>query len=200
MSSTRPSVVAFRRAVLTIGLVCSGVAITASGCGGTIQHTPGFPQQHRAVADACSPTRPPGNLDAGSPDAGSIGGSNCKVDSDCTAGKNGRCMMSRVGLQCSYDQCSQDSDCTGGAVCYCDPGGNRCVAANCTTDSACNGLGCSPTFETSCGPFNGVQGYYCHTVNDTCLDDKDCKATGPGYCAFDPKVGHWACGYGICVG
>lgn len=202
MTSTSTSSFRFGRAVLVFALVSSGIAIAASSCGGTVQHTQGFPEKHREVAQGCPTTRPPGITDAGAPsDAGPPLGGNCKVDGDCTKGPNGRCMFvgHLGGPMCTYDACAQDSDCKGGEVCQCDGTGNRCLAANCTTDTSCGTYGCSPTFNTSCGPYSGIQGYYCHTAADSCVNDKDCEA-GAGYCAFDPKVGHWACSYGICVG
>jgi hypothetical protein len=192
----------FARAIVALATVGTGIVVVASGCGGTVQHTPvplGFPEQHRATADACPATRPPSIVDAGTPsDAGVFPGSDCQVDGDCTKGKNGRCMYTRVGPTCTYDACAQDSECPSGNVCRCETTGNRCVAGNCATDAQCNNLGCSPTFGTSCGPYSGVQGYYCHTVNDTCLNDSDCKEGGPGYCAYTGN--HWECSYGICAG
>ena len=54
-----------------------------------------------------------------------------------------------------------------------------------------------------CGGFYGTEGFYCRTCQDTCVEDADCppEQNGPpGYCAYDPTVGHWACGYGFCAG
>jgi hypothetical protein len=82
--------------------------------------------------------------------------------------------------------------------------GNTCISSNCHTDADCGaGFFCSPTVDASCGSFYGVQGFYCHTCQDTCVNDSDCAAgagSPAGYCAFDPSVGHWACGYGACAG
>lgn len=194
-----------RASMVVFGVAC-GVAIAASDCGGTVQHTQSFPTNHREVGAKCSPTRPPGITDAGAaadsgpPDAGGPQ-SECAVDSDCTKSKNGRCNRGRFfGNVCTYDACFDDVDCGNLAACFCDDvKGNHCLAANCLTDSACHGLGCSPSYGTGCGPFGGVQGFYCHTASDTCVDDKDCKG-GIGYCALDPKVGYWACSYSICAG
>jgi hypothetical protein len=201
----------FRRATRSAFILASvscGIAIAASHCGGTVQHTQAFPTNHREVGASCSPTRPPGITDAGTPadagpvDAGGFPQSQCAVDADCTKGKNGRCMSGGhlPGNVCTYDACTVDADCPSGSACFCDSTGNRCLASNCTTDATCNGLGCSPTYGTSCGPFSGYQGVYCHTSSDTCVNDKDCTAQGPGYCAFDPKVGSWACAYTMCAG
>ena len=80
---------------------------------------------------------------------------------------------------------------------------NTCVYSNCWTDADCRaGFFCSPTVALGCGS-SGVQGFYCHTGQDTCVDDSDCvgPAGSPGgYCAFDGSVGHWTCTYGACAG
>jgi len=113
----------------------------------------------------------------------------------------------------SLDQCLMDSDCADGGVCSCEGNtfgyghqsvANSCVDANCREDSDCGPGGvCSPTVSSSCGPFYGVVGYYCHTCADQCENDSDCESDGgpaPGYCAYNPAVGYWACGYGFCAG
>lgn len=107
----------------------------------------------------------------------------------------------RAGPTCTYDACVLDGDCGGVKVCECEGQGNRCVDANCHTDADCDGRGCSPTFDLSCGPYDGVQGYYCHTATDECVRDSDCSHdSGSGYCAFSPQVGHWVCGKAFCAG
>jgi len=81
--------------------------------------------------------------------------------------------------------------------------GAICVEANCHTDADCGSNGyCSPTVDSECGSFYGTVGFYCHTCDDTCTDDTDCGNGQPGspYCAYDPTVGHWACGDGFCAG
>jgi hypothetical protein len=112
----------------------------------------------------------------------------------------------------SPDQCITDSDCTDGGICSCKgasrgwggaSNGNVCIPGNCRVDSDCGpGGACSPTVDPGCGSFYGVEGYYCHTCADQCLNDADCTSdSGPnGYCAYDPSVGYWACGYGFCAG
>jgi len=105
------------------------------------------------------------------------------------------------------NDCLQDSDCAqdaGIAVCSCAPNtrawagstADWCIGGNCAIDSDCPCGYCSPTYS-DCGPFYGYRGYYCHTADDVCLDDKDCDG---GYCMYAPQVGHWACGYGHCAG
>jgi hypothetical protein len=112
----------------------------------------------------------------------------------------------------SPDLCITDGDCADGGVCSCKgatrayagaSNGNACIPANCRVDSDCGpGGACSPTVNPNCGGFYGIQGYYCHTCADQCLSDADCTSdSGPdGYCAYDPSIGYWACGYGFCAG
>ncbi len=130
----------------------------------------------------------------------------CLSDADCTAGDNGRCQDNRGRFFCSYDTCYSDATCTTGGPCACEgqsgSPGNTCLPGNCQTDADCGSGGfCSPTFG-GCGNYSGVIAYYCHTAADTCVDDADCvdPAQGAGYCMYSPERGHWACGYGQCVG
>ncbi len=48
------------------------------------------------------------------------------------------------------------------------------------------------------GKIYGLQGYYCHTADDQCVNDTDCIATGSlqAYCGFDTDAGAWSCVYG----
>lgn len=133
-------------------------------------------------------------------------------------GTNGRCLPpngNASGDYCTYDACSSDGDCGTGKVCVCGApeapygrAGNTCVQGNCQVDSDCGATGyCSPTEATSCGSRSGVVGYYCHTAEDDCTNDSDCSGAsdggptqGPGYCAWQPTVGKWACSYGVCTG
>ena len=222
-------------------LALVGTASAGSGCGGQIIGPDGTtnpqirePAVHRVSASACPTDRapglvpPPGSDDAGPPpddvdaaprsdtgggpaaDAGPYP-SECFSDFDCRAGKNGRCIASRI-RQCSYDTCFADADCGSGALCACRPNAksneaNRCLAGNCKLDADCGkGNYCSPSKDTSCGW--SVVGYFCHTKTDECIDDTDCKGekggTGPGgypgYCAWTPTVGKWKCSYSICAG
>lgn len=142
----------------------------------------------RPAAVACAPTPAPdasllpiggGNLDGGSPDL-------CLVDGDCSDGGTCSCRGATRHWAGSSN-------------------GNVCIPGDCRTDSDCGpGGACSPTVDPLCGGFYGVQGYYCHTCADNCMSDDDCSSNpggGPaGYCAFDPAVGYWACGYGLCAG
>ncbi len=173
------------------------------------------PTSHRPGAIACPTTRPAGlNADGGASDAGFPGG--CTVDSQCTSGKNGRCLPPNRGGPhiCSYDACFVDDDCGAGKLCTCGDTlangsdgtpmrtGSVCLPGNCRTDGDCGAGGyCSPTFDTSCGPYDGVQGYYCHTPNDACTNDDQCTDGGrAGYCAWQPALGKWACANTACAG
>ncbi len=132
----------------------------------------------------------------------------CTANADCKAQKNGRCNTTG---HCAYDSCYHDADCGKGGVCVCTEEGTRgyaCVMGGCSVDGDCttgraNGY-CSPTYGLTCGPFTGTIGWYCHTKDDDCVDDGDCKPrTGKGargYCAWSPEAEKWVCGYGQCVG
>ena len=131
-------------------------------------------------------------------------GDGCAQDEHCTRGDNGRCEDFRGDWRCTYDECFADASCNQGGPCACEGGfwsdSNVCLPGNCRTDADCGSAGyCSPTFG-DCGGYSGVIGYYCHTAQDTCLDDADCTANGSGYCMYRPELAHWACGYGQCVG
>ena len=76
------------------------------------------------------------------------------------------------------------------------------MAGNCQIDADCGDGGyCSPT-QGDCGSYTGIIAYYCHTAQDTCVNDSECidPERGPGYCMYRPELGHWQCGYGQCVG
>jgi Cys-rich repeat protein len=163
------------------------------------------PTNHRPTAPACPTTRPPGeNLDSG------IMGFGCTNDSQCTAGKNGRCTPSghNAGPSCEYDTCFTDADCAKGDVCECGgPAGtgryaNTCLPGNCRVDADCGSGGyCSPSYGTSCGAYGGIVGYYCHTAKDQCDNDNQCTEGGAaGYCGYQPTTGNWTCIYSFCAG
>jgi hypothetical protein len=103
--------------------------------------------------------------------------------------------------------CNSDQECPNGGVCSCGltigfagiSRGDICIPANCRIDSDCGPGGyCSPTVSDGCGAFYGVQGYYCHTAKDQCLNDSDCS-TG-AYCAYSLQGGMWVCAVGQCAG
>jgi hypothetical protein len=179
--------------------------------------TPPAAAQHRATHDACSATRPPGVTFAG--DAGVPG--ECHSDADCTMGKNPRCTYP-AGTRstaatiptCSSDACTTDADCGSTGVCECgsiDAYGERtpnvCLPSNCQVDGDCGpGGACSPSFDTMCGPSDGVVGYFCHRTadqctQDECTNDSDCQGDGAApYCAWEPTAAKWVCHRGLCSG
>lgn len=195
------------------GLLPDGASPTPTTPGTGLPPTLPVPTDHRATADACATTRGPGvTVDAGSPGT-TTGAGSCTSDADCTAGKNGRCMNEGrqiYAYACSYDECTTDSDCGGTNVCLCALAGNgsgsrsghRCLPSDCRVDSDCGSGGyCSPTYDTTCGSYDGLAGYDCHTAADTCTSDAQCNDGGmAGYCAFQPTVNHWGCSYGFCAG
>jgi hypothetical protein len=161
-----------------------------------------MPVSHRPASPTCPASRGPGVTDASS--QGPPAGSDCRVDGECTAGANGRCLLvcgppGCGGLACSYDECFDDSACDGGLPCLCrssaaDTATNYCGrGSQCAIDSDCGPGGyCSPSgLREWCGPR-----YFCHTRCDTCLDDGDCPPTASAAqnCDFNPRLGHWACG------
>jgi len=142
-------------------------------------------------------------------------GIGCMFDSECTSGVNGRCEYGHQVTVCTYDECTTASDCKAGELCLCGSGSptrsaNTCLPSNCDVDSECGPGGyCSPTYDTSCGPFDGVVGYYCHRLadectKDECVNDADCANVdgggGEGYCAWDPSSSRWTCADSVCAG
>jgi hypothetical protein len=97
--------------------------------------------------------------------------------------------------------CTDNEDCAEGEICLCSAGygapdaadsqrydGNRCVPAECWSDSDCEPYGCF--VSVGCG-FEGV---YCHTSDDLCHSDLDCEAYGDGgrsHCAYNGA--YWEC-------
>lgn len=185
--------------------------VVGAGCGGQTNDSNAgavgsavgrVPEKHRAAAVACDDQRPPGGARA------LFQGSECAQDTDCGAGRNGRCQDFRGISACTYDECAVDAECSSSGPCACEAAfwsdANACLPGNCRTDADClGGSGyCSPTFG-DCGNYAGVIAYYCHAPEDTCIDDSDCtgdEARGSGYCMYRPELGHWGCGYGQCAG
>ncbi|MGH7285393.1 MAG: hypothetical protein ACRELY_28050, partial [Polyangiaceae bacterium] len=146
------------------------------------------PQNHFPTTPTCRTLRPPVMPDP--PDAGDGGFSSCPdpnapccaSDHDCVdggAGKtNGRCVHIFY-TECNWDGCVTSSDCASDQSCICasdDPSDmNRCAPSNCRSDADCGSGGyCSPTVSACFG--GGVDGIYCHTPDDKCLNDSDCAA------------------------
>ena len=180
------------------------------------------PANHRTVAAACTEARGPGAVSgtANCPDIPAT----CGQDSDCTAGKSGRCVSDTHGcttIGCSYDGCSSDADCADNEACGCrmsatDSTPTICVSAECRADADCGASGfCSPSLvgdpcvyptQALCTPGEGTcspgpclcgdgrgHGYFCHTPNDTCLDDSDCETSSGSSCGFDRLEKRWTC-------
>jgi hypothetical protein len=104
-----------------------------------------------------------------------------------------------TGTVCSYDECRVDSDCGQRVPCYCrDPNifgePNVCLpASKCALDSDCSPPGfCSPSYVANQSP---PLGFFCHTQDDTCVDDSDCASFGPygASCQFDTTSDIWHC-------
>jgi hypothetical protein len=157
------------------------------------------PKVHRASASPCDTTRPP-TTPPGFPNMV------CQMDSDCTMGKNGRCVSLRTGeASCTYDACTMDTDCGSASVCTCreptNAYANTCERGNCVTDADCGGKYCSPsgfTITVDCrdGIAQGSFGWFCHTAKDDCTDDSDCaddSGMDPTVCLFDSAQTKWVC-------
>ena len=154
-------------------------------------------KQHRAAPIDCPSDRPRG-ITGGS-------GGTCADDSECTAGKNGRCIRLSISAppSCSYDECRGDADCGGSAVCDCRNdqrgGANACIKGTCRVDADCKGRSCSPSairLGGTClsGIPVGAFGWFCHRGDDECVDDADCAgSSGSVACMFDPDALHWQC-------
>jgi hypothetical protein len=185
---------------------CSGGGLSPSSDGGHDAATfdagksdgaiqPRVPTNHRPNDAQCATTPGPGSCNAASGAPG-----NCGSDSTCTAGTNGRCDFSGGGVlscQCSYDGCQHDTDCPTNQLCACHgspllTGGNTCEPGNCRVDSDCGANGyCSPSAGTgNCG---GLAGYYCHTAQDTCVNDTDCNSNTTGDSICEYAGDHWSC-------
>lgn len=153
------------------------------------------PLKHRSSGAVCPQGRGPGisGLEPPcTPDAGVV--TRCWQDSDCTAGKNGRCLGGGGPFacmsNCSYDTCSNDSDCPANQPCDCrasedDSSANTCVSgSNCRVDSDCGPCGyCSPT-----------------QVNVLCFCPSEALCDGKAHCyagqAEVPCACGDACGHG----
>jgi hypothetical protein len=153
------------------------------------------PLNHRPDDSQCATVPPAGTCGIGDPGDGM-----CMSDSDCTMGTNGRCNESTGGAlfcSCRYDACATDTDCPTGQLCACHGSayaggdGNTCVQGNCRVDSDCGATGyCSPSAGGGCG---GLSGYYCHTANDTCVNDSDCNPEGAEDCQYKATDQRWEC-------
>lgn len=199
--------------VLWLGAAGCSTALHNSDDGGTsrdMKRVTVEPLIHRPSADPCPSTRPPGGCDI----AGSGAPADCQADNDCTAGTNGRCVGNpHDGCSCSYDACTNDSQCASDSLCSCRQqwhygaqGPNYCMKSNCHIDADCGaGAYCSPSFDSQCGAYFGVTGWYCHTTKDECVNDSDCVGKVDGgwsapFCGYRPELDKWVCSTTQCVG
>jgi hypothetical protein len=180
--------------------------VLVAACGGNPLTSSTPPLEHRATAAACSGTRPAGNCSGTTALPGG-----CSDDSQCTAGSQGRCFHYHNGTcSCTYDTCTSDAQCPKNQLCGCHgtfgidaTTADACIPGNCRTDSDCGPGGyCSPSLDFICGTYAGVTGFYCHTAQDTCVNDSDCKSANalPAFCGYNPEIGHWACSMTACAG
>ena len=122
-------------------------------------------------SDSDCPSNQPCNCRASASDYTAntcLTGSNCRVDSDC--GPSGYCSPSQVGVLC---QCS------------CNP---------VVSDGGCYEHAPDGTWtQVPCSCGDCGHGYFCHTPQDTCLNDSDC-ANGDT-CNYDGLSNTWTCSY-----
>jgi hypothetical protein len=67
----------------------------------------------------------------------------------------------------------------------------------------CEGNGAGEYCSPSRGYCSSIEGFYCTTSKDTCVDPTtDCACGGPQptACVYVPQVSHWLCGSAICAG
>jgi hypothetical protein len=177
------------------------------------------PKKHRPAGSACPRERGPGWWTAPAECTPGTTGLECAQDLQCSAGDNGRCIPWYLSCtsDCSYDDCYDDSYCAAKVPCHCRASAsewraNTCqTTSNCRVDGDCGPGGyCSPSdvdttcicvspgfCDGSCAPSTCAcgdscgHGYYCHTLDDECIDDSDCAPAGP--CSFDTASRHWLC-------
>ena len=172
---------------------------SSSSSGSSSGGTGRVPLNHRPDDSACGQPAAAGDCPGGGGPPG-----NCDADQQCTSGSDGRCIQQTGGIPtgcvCTYDACANDSACQTGQTCACHGSpytygnGNSCVPGDCRVDGDCGGGGgyCSPSYNVmSCG---ALAGYYCHTPQDTCIDDTDCGSSqGPSVCSYSTATGSWQC-------
>jgi hypothetical protein len=167
---------------MRVAIVALVLAACASADRPSRTDLPRAPKDHRANAPACASTRT-----SAEPVLSNVTTIGCTRNADCTAGRNGRCVVTETSSACVYDACVTNADCPGVAICECGET-NRCVAEGCTIDRDCGHGGyCSPS---ACAKGDGVP-HYCHTTDDECLDDEDCP--GIGVCRYQASSRTWRC-------
>src|SRR5690348_2770194 len=95
--------------LVALAVCCGGTGIGhvdggGGGGGGTGVH----PSGHVSTPTAHFPTDPPACTPRGPQNCPATGLPGCKLDSECTAGLNGRCAISSLGgaCACEYDACA----------------------------------------------------------------------------------------------
>jgi hypothetical protein len=145
-------------------------------------------QAQVAVAPGRTPRACPASFEGGDPQTA------CASDADCVASSPQP--WCRDG-KCQGDQCLTDDDCGAAEACACSSeigGGNishpnLCLPATCRANADCASGVCSQTRGGHC---NGLDGYRCHTAEDTCQSSDDCCGD-TSMCSYQPTLGHWAC-------
>jgi hypothetical protein len=156
---------------------------------------PHVPAEHRSSSVTCAATKP--ILDGSVPA--------CAIDADCQTDGGSLLNSCRRGL-CSIDACLTDDDCPMESACGCAPVAgqwsvyspywpNVCMPGNCRVDADC---GVGGFWSPSYAKCSRLQGYYCHSPADTCVDSTDCN--GGDSCAYEAAVGHFTCGVAVCNG
>lgn len=111
----------------------------------------------------------------------------CMANSECGAKARCACGDGTGRNSCvPLDACRIDGDCGKDSLCTCGTNGaaNTCIFANCRTDADCDGRGCG----------QGHSGAYCHTSNDACKTDDDCKKGGDyAVCDYFRDGAAWKC-------
>jgi hypothetical protein len=180
------------------GLTGAAGMTGAAGTMGVAGGAERIPTMHRPTAMACPTMTLPASAPTTCPFAGEGKGVGvpgwCNSVSDCTEGKDPRCVGAIPSGKCSctYDACFSDRDCPANHVCACSGvySGNACVAGNCRIDADCGTGGyCSPIIDRCT---SGVTGYFCRSSKDACANDGDCGAATPN-CDRDPVTGVWGC-------
>jgi len=186
--------------------------------GGSIR----IPQEHRAAPQSCPAQR--GSISpVDTRQCASTVDISCTSDAECTAGRNGRCLLrGYCESACSYDECLRDTDCPAKQPCDCRSDGtstiaNRCLPdSNCATDADCGQCGfCSPSMERAdleCWSTEGCSDASCDAGGGTnvcaCVDavrltyachtaNDECTDNADcalNYCAYKADTSQWACG------
>jgi len=129
----------------------------------------------------------------------------CGSDSDCLG--NAPCLCRGSNSDTSANTCATESNCRVDADCgaagFCSP--SLLGPCNCVSETFCDASSTGACTVT--GP-DGVtksvpclctgkcgNGYFCHTANDSCLNDADCAQ---GTCKFDLISKAWMCTRVIC--